>query len=154
MLASVRQEDLGRLRLKQAANIVLPGAGNSAPIRGTITNLGQEFDPETRVMQVRIEAANPGGILRPEMLADAEIPVAGHKPALQVPSDAVQQVNGQDAVFVRAGEGRFQVHPVRVGETKDGKTPVLEGLSAGDSVVVRGSFVLKSQLLKSTLEEE
>jgi membrane fusion protein, heavy metal efflux system len=153
MLASIRQEDLGTLRLNQPASVILPGPGN-APIKGTLTNLGQGFDPETRVMQVRIEVANPNGLLRPEMLADAEFGVGARKPAMLLPSDAVQQVNGQDAVFVRTAADRFQVRPVSVGETKDGNTPILEGVKPGDSVVVRGSFVLKSQLLKSTLEDE
>ena len=70
------------------------------------------------------------------------------------PSDAVQQINGQDSVFVRTAPGRFIVHAVRAGEIQDGKVPILEGLNAGDPVVVNGSFILKSQLLRSTLENE
>ena len=80
--------------------------------------------------------------------------MGGRKPALLVPSDAVQQVNGQDVVFVRTAPDRFAVRPVRVGETSGGKTPILEGIKAGDQVAIRGSFILKSQLLKSTLESE
>ena len=152
MLASVRQEDLGRLREGQAAFVIPPGGQNR--FAGKITNLGQQFNPETRLMQVRIELSNPGNRLRPEMLADAEIPVGGRKATLAVPSDAVQQVNGQDVVFVRTEEGHFAVRPVRVGETSGGRTPVLEGISAGDAVVARGSFILKSQLLKATLESD
>jgi cobalt-zinc-cadmium efflux system membrane fusion protein len=153
MLASVRQEDLGKLRSGQAAAVTLPGEpGLSFP--GRITNLGQQFDPATRVMQVRIELENRNGRLRPEMLANAEIPVGGRRPAVVVPSDAVQQIGDQDVIFVQTAPGRFSVRPVRVGETADGKTPVLEGIQAGEQVAVRGSFVLKSQLLKSTLESE
>lgn len=153
MLASVRQEDLGRLRTGQSAIVTL--AGQDRPrLPGKITNLGQQFDPDTRVMQVRIELANTDGRLRPEMLANAEIPVGGGRPVLDVPSDAVQQVNGQDVVFVRTTSDRFAVRPVRVSETADGKTPVLDGIKAGDQVVIRGSFILKSQLLKATLESE
>ena len=153
MLASVRQEDLGKLRVNQPALVTLPGM-EALRFRGKITNLGQEFDPTTRVMQVRIELGNAGGRLRPEMLANAEIPVGGRKPVLLVPSDAIQQVNGQDVVFVRTAPDRFAVRPVRGGEIMDGKTPILEGIKAGDEVVIRGSFILKSQLLKSTLENE
>src|SRR5581483_2321858 len=67
MLASVRQEDLGRLRTGQSAVVTLPGQ-EGLRFPGKITNLGQQFDPETRVMQVRIELANANGRLRPEML--------------------------------------------------------------------------------------
>jgi multidrug efflux pump subunit AcrA (membrane-fusion protein) len=153
MLASVRQDDLGKLRAGQAAFVTLPGQ-EGIRLPGRITNLGQEFDPETRVMQVRIELNNATNRLRPEMLVNAEIPVGGRRAVLQMPSDAVQQVNGQDVVFVRTAENRFAVRPVRVAETVDGKTPVLEGIQAGDQVVTRGSFILKSQLLKSTLDSE
>ena len=150
VLASVRQEDLANLRVGQTAFVTV---GKSPRLQGRVTNLGQQFDPVTRVMQVRIEIGNPNSALRPEMLADAEIPVGKAKAALVIGSDAVQQVNGQDAVFVRTAPDRFAVRPVTVGETSGGKTTILQGIQAGDSIVVHGSFILKSQLLKASLEE-
>jgi cobalt-zinc-cadmium efflux system membrane fusion protein len=153
MLASVRQEDLNKLRVGQAAFVTLPGL-DAARFPGRITNLGQQFDPSTRVMQVRIELNNPNNRLRPEMLANAEIPVGARKPALLVPSGALQQVDGQDVVFVRTAPDRFAVRPVRIGETSGGKTPVFEGVQPGDQVATRGTFILKSQLLKSSLESD
>ena len=153
MLASVRQDNLGQLRVGQPATVTLPGLGDERFV-GKITNLGQELDPTTRVMQVRIVLNNPGQRLRPEMLANADIPIGQTTSVLTVPSDAVQQINGQDIVFVRTAPDRFTVRPVRVGSTADGKTPVLEGLKAGEQVVVHGSFTLKSHLLRSTMEGE
>jgi membrane fusion protein, heavy metal efflux system len=153
MLASVREEDLGTLRMGQSVTVILPG-DPSFQGRGRITNLGQQFDPETRRMQVRIELNNPNNRLRPEMLAIAEIPVGTAKPGVTVPSDAVQEVNGQNVVFVKTAPDRFAVRVVGVGETSDGRTPILEGLNAGDQVAVHGSYILKSKLLKSTLESE
>ncbi len=153
MLASVSQEDLMKLRPGQNATVTLaPDA--PAHYTGRIANLGQRVDPETRMMQVRIELDNPGERLRPEMLANAEIPAGGAAPVLTVSSDAVQQVNGQDAVFVQTGPDRFSVRPVHTGPTEAGRTQIIEGLRAGELVVVRGSFTLKSHLLKSTLESE
>src|SRR5437588_286620 len=78
MLASVRQENLGEVRLGQPATVALPGAPGHT-FSGKVTNLGQEFDPATWVMQVRIVLANPDNRLRPEMLANAEIPVGERK---------------------------------------------------------------------------
>ena len=43
---------------------------------------------------------------------------------------------------------------METGETADGRTPILDGLKPGEQIVVSGSFVLKSQLLKSTVESE
>ena len=61
---------------------------------------------------------------------------------ITVASDAVQQVNGQDVVFVQAAPERFTVRPVRTGATQAssnqaGRTPILEGLQAGEAVVGR-----------------
>ncbi len=153
MLASVRQEHLAELRVGQPATVVLQGMPGQRFL-GKITNLGQELDSATRVMQVRIVLNNPGNRLRPEMLATAEIPVGERKPVLLVPSDVVQQIDGQDVVFVRTAADRFAVRAIRTGETAGGKTLVVDGLKAGEQIVVRGSFTLKSQLLKSTMESE
>ena len=153
MLASIRAEDLATLRTGQMTSVTLPG---DAVFRasGRITNLGQRFDPETRLMQIRIELNNPNNRLRPEMLAVAEIPSGAARPRVTAPSDAIQQINGQDVVFVKTSADHFVVRPVRTGETSGGRTPLLEGINAGDQIVVHGSFVLKSRLLKSTLESE
>lgn len=153
MLASVHQEDLARLRQGQSATVTLAGMERAA-YRGPISNLGQEFDPATRMMQVRIELNNPNGRLRPEMLADAEIPVGRGRRVIFVASDALQQVNGQDVVFVRTARDHFAMRPVQTGETAAGRTSILQGVQAGDMIAVRGSFILKSQLLKSSLESE
>jgi membrane fusion protein, heavy metal efflux system len=132
--------------------VTLPGFGDER-VSGTISNLGQELDPTARVMSVRIVLNNPGNRLRPEMLINAEIRIGGGTPTLMVPSDAVRQINGQDVVFVRTTPDHFVLRPVRVGRTTDAMTPVLEGLASGEQVVVRGSFVLKSHLLRSTIAE-
>jgi multidrug efflux pump subunit AcrA (membrane-fusion protein) len=153
MLASVRQEDLPGLHLGQSATVILPGEPQQR-FAGKIANLGQEIDRDTRMMQVRIALENPQNRLKPEMLADAEIPLGRSKSVLTIPSDAIQQVNGQDVVFVRTAPDHFAVRAVRVDETSGGQTPVHEGIQAGDRVVVRGSFILKSQLLKATLDSE
>jgi membrane fusion protein, heavy metal efflux system len=151
MLASVRQENLADLRVGQAATVTLPGVPSDR-FEGKITNLGQELDQTTRAMKVRIVLNNLKMKLKPEMLANAEIPVGKNKPTLLVPSDAIQQIDGQDVIFVRTAADRFVIRPVRIGETSEGTTPVFEGLKAGEQIVIRGSFVLKSQLLKSSIE--
>lgn len=153
MLASVRQEQLGRLKVGLQADVTVNGAGDTA-YRGRVSNLGQELDPQTRTMQVRIVLNNAGNRLRPEMLATAAIPVGAAQTTVTVPSDAVQQVDGQDVVFVRLTPERFGVRAVRTGPTSNGVTPILDGLKAGEAVVVKGSFVVKSQLLRASLEEE
>ena len=152
MLASVRQDQLASLRLGQPVRVTVAGV-TATSFQGRIANLGQTLDPQTRTMQVRIVLSNPGNQLRPEMLATAEIPAGVQHSTVVVPSDAIQEVDGQNVVFVRTAADRFAIRAVQTGQSNNGQTPILDGLKANEPVVVRGSFVLKSQLLKATLEE-
>ena len=68
-----------------------------------------------------------------------------------VSQDAVQQVNGQDAVFVRSSADHFMMRPVQVGETAKGMIQILSGIQPGEQVVMHGSFLVKSQLLRSSI---
>lgn len=150
MLASIDAATLAKLKVGETATVSLPDVPG-ATYAGKITNLGQEFDPTTRLIQVRIVITRPDERLRPEMLANAEFAVGDAKPALFVPQEAVQQVNGEDVVFVQTGTERFRVQTVELGEIVNGKVRVLQGLTAGQRVISRGSFVAKSELLKSSI---
>jgi cobalt-zinc-cadmium efflux system membrane fusion protein len=152
MLASMRQDQLGQLHMGQSVRVTVAGVAGQQ-FEGKISNLGQELDPSTRTMAVRIALSNSGNVLRPGMLATAEVPGSARKMTVFVASDAVQQVDGQDVVFVRVAPDRFAVRAVEVAQTTNGQTPILQGLKGDEQVVVRGSFVLKSQLLRAALEE-
>jgi RND family efflux transporter MFP subunit len=150
MLASVDTSTLSKLRLGQTVTVTLPDIPE-APYAGKITNLGQEFDPVTRLMQVRIEVRNPDTRLRPEMLASAEFITGDGIPTVLVPQEALQQVNGEDVVFVRLASDRFKVQTVQIGENVHGKVRILQGLKPSEQVITHGSFIAKSQLLKSSI---
>jgi cobalt-zinc-cadmium efflux system membrane fusion protein len=152
MLASMRQDQLGQLHMGQSVRVTVAGVAGQQ-FEGKISNLGQELDPSTRTMAVRIALSNSGNVLRPGMLATAEVPGNARKMTVFVASDAVQQVDGQDVVFVRVAPDRFAVRAVEVAQTSNGQTPILQGLKGDEQVVVRGSFVLKSQLLRAALDE-
>jgi membrane fusion protein, heavy metal efflux system len=153
MLASVSADRLSQIHIGEPATVVIPDLANRR-FSGRVTNLGQQFDPTTRLIQIRIELDNAGSLLRPEMLATAQLPLGGKAAHLLVSQDAIQQVNGQEVVFVQTGADRFAVHPVRTGETFQNKVQILDGIRAGDRLVTRGSFILKSQLLKSSIDSE
>jgi cobalt-zinc-cadmium efflux system membrane fusion protein len=150
MLASVDAATLSKLHIGQTAAVTLPDEPD-ATYTGKITNLGQEFDPVTRLMQVRIEIRNPDNRLRPEMLSSAEFATGAGTSAVLVPQEAIQQVNGQDVVFVRVAGDRFRVQAVQTGENVRGNARILQGLKPGEQVITHGSFIAKSQLLKSTI---
>jgi RND family efflux transporter MFP subunit len=152
MLASVIEDNLNQLHVGQAATVTLQDTSLNFP--GHVTNLGQQSDPTTRLVPVRIDVVNTNNRLRPEMLATAQIAIGSRKPMLLIAQDAIQQVNGSDVVFVRGAPDRFDVHPVRRGVAVGGRVQILEGVQAGDPIVTRGSFIVKSQLLKSSFQGE
>ncbi len=154
MLASVRQEDLGKLRVGQTAYVTLPGQ-EGLRFAGKITNLGQQFDPETRVMQVRIELANANGTACGRRCwRTRKFRWASGKPALLV-SFRCRAADQRPGCRLRADRaGPFAVRPVQRRRNRgrqDSGARRAQGWRAGR---VRGSFILKSQLLKSTLESE
>lgn len=153
VIASINEKDIAEMHAGQRAMVFITGFPNDH-FTGKLANLGEEFDPVTRAMRVRIDLNNPGIRLRPEMLASVQIEARGSKPQLTIPLDAVQQVNDQDVVFTKKSDDRFEVRPVRISEPVNGRVVVMDGLKPGDMVVTRGAFVVKSQLLKSSLESE
>jgi len=67
-----------------------------------------------------------------------------------IPDEAVQLIGDRTVVFMpKEGEpGHFEARDIKVGGVVDGYQRVLGGLAAGDRVVTKGSFTLKTQLLK------
>jgi cobalt-zinc-cadmium efflux system membrane fusion protein len=153
MIAQVGEEGLARLRAGMAVDVFVQAFPGRA-FRGRIARLGDELDPTTRTVKARVDLTNPSGQLKPEMYAAAELNLGGTRPAVFVPEDAVQEVNNHPAVFIEKSRGRFEARPVETGRLINGRVEITSGVSAGEQVVTKGSFVLKSQLLKASLAEE
>lgn len=151
MIAAVNEENFGKLRVGMGVKIRVQAYPDQV-FSGRIVRFGEQLDAETRTVQARVELANPSGRLKPEMYATGEISLAGTESAVFVPQAAVQQVNGQPTVFVQKGADRFEARLVEAGRSLDGQIRIIEGLGAGERVVVEGSYILKSQLLKGSLE--
>jgi cobalt-zinc-cadmium efflux system membrane fusion protein len=153
MLASVPERHLGQLRVGAAARVMVQAEpGRSFPAR--VAYVADRLDPATRTLEVRLELANPRGALKPEMYATAEIPLGGARNGIFVPSAAIQSVGGAEAVFVETGQGRYTMRPVQTGRALDGSVEIVDGLAAGERVVTTGAFLVKSQMLRSSLVEE
>jgi cobalt-zinc-cadmium efflux system membrane fusion protein len=70
------------------------------------------------------------------------------------PLAALQNVDGQEILFVPEGESSFRARRVQVGRHSDSVVEIVSGLQAGEKVVVAGAFRLKSELLKAQMIEE
>jgi cobalt-zinc-cadmium efflux system membrane fusion protein len=152
-LAAVQEEFLAKLRPGMPARVSVQAyPGRTFP--GRVSKIEEKLDPETRTVQVRVDIKNDAGLLKPEMYSTVELDAGASEKALLVPQEAIQDVNQQSVVFVLAAPGRFAVRPVETGRTLGALVQVSRGLAKGDRVVARGSFILKSQLLRSSLSEE
>jgi membrane fusion protein, heavy metal efflux system len=120
--------------------------------QGRITGRAQDFDPQTRNIGIRATVLSPSQVLKPGLgvLAKAE---TGGAPVLTVPTKAIQQIEQKDVVFVQKGD-TYQLKNVTVGERTPQRVEIRQGLETGEKVVSEGSFVLKSELLKSSLGGE
>jgi cobalt-zinc-cadmium efflux system membrane fusion protein len=123
----------------------LPGKN----LRGRVALVGKEVSRESRTIPVRIEIANPGGVLRPGMSASAAVPVgAAEGTMLTVPVAAVQRVRNEWCVFLPKESGVYEIRKIGRGRDLGNEVEVLSGLQAGEKIVVDGAFLLKSQAEK------
>jgi RND family efflux transporter MFP subunit len=112
--------------------------------RARVTGIPPQFDPQTRTMKVRLEAANPGYSLRPDMFVDLDIPVRRPR-AVTVPAEAVLDTGTRKTVFVDRGEGRFEPRAVETGIRMGDRVEIVRGLAPGESIVVSGNFLVDSE---------
>jgi len=152
MIAAANEVDLSKLRPGQAVRIEVR-AYPDREFSGRILQLGEQLDPTTRTLQIRILVPNPQGLLKPEMYATTRVPQVGKRAVLLVPEEAIQDINGVPAVFVRRSPTEFEPRAVKTGRHMNGDAEITDGLNAGDAVVVKGSFLLKSQLMRRAIEE-
>jgi cobalt-zinc-cadmium efflux system membrane fusion protein len=152
MMAAVSEEHLDRPR-RHACHVTVQAHPNRV-FPGRISRLSEALDPATRTIQARIDLANPQSLLKPEMYANAEIILPGSRDAIFIAETAIQELKGHAAVFVRKSATLFDARPIETGRSSGGLIEVTSGLGPGDQVVTRGGFILKSQLLKSSLTED
>ena len=153
LIASVGEQHLPSIRTGAVARVEIPTLEGRV-FTGRVDRVGEEMDPQTRTAEVWITIAAAGQALKPEGYANVEIATGGSRAGILIPSEAVQDIQGTSAVFVETGTRQYTMRAVSLGEKNGPRVEVLLGLRPGDRVVVKGSFLLKSQLLKSSLESE
>jgi membrane fusion protein, copper/silver efflux system len=120
---------------------------------GKVALVYPHLNPSTRTVRVRIELANSGFLLRPDMYAEAEIDTGSGQAVLSVPDSAVIDSGDRQLVIVDKGEGRFEPRPVRLGRRGVGYVEIREGIADGDSVVTSANFLIDAESnLKSALK--
>ncbi len=103
-----------------------------------------QFDQATRTLKVRLEADNPGYILRPDMFVDVELSI-NLPPAITVPADAVLDSGLKKTVFVDLGNGLFEPREVETGWRLGNQIEITKGLKVGERIAMSGTFLIDSE---------
>ncbi|OIR12426.1 cation efflux system protein CusB precursor [mine drainage metagenome] len=144
LLADVFEQDLALVHVGQTVNISVDAYPNKA-LSGKVAYIYPTISPETRTAKVRIELANSGGILRPDMYASMQLMSGHNSKVLAVPDSAIIDSGTRQIVLIQLAEGLFEPREIKVGMHSDGYTEVLEGLGEGETVVVRANFLIDAE---------
>lgn len=151
VVGNVPEKDVQFISRDQKVDVIV-SAYPHAIFPGTITYVSDVLDPATRTMRLRVTVPNPGHMLKPEMFATVRVYAAPNPDALTIPLAAVQNGPNGKMAFVRRGEREFEVRTVTLGLERGELVTVAEGLSEGEPVVTRGSFMLKSEMERHKIE--
>jgi cobalt-zinc-cadmium efflux system membrane fusion protein len=103
-------------------------------------------------MSLRVTVPNPDRLLKPEMFAIISVLAASSPDVLSVPLAAVQDGPSGTMVFVQREPGTFEPRPIKLGNEEGDVIRVLDGVKAGEQVVTKGSFALKSEMERHKIE--
>jgi Cu(I)/Ag(I) efflux system membrane fusion protein len=139
IVANIYEDDLARVHVGQALEAVTTAYPDDT-FSGFVSRISPGVDPSTHTLQVRCEVKNPGGKLKPEMLARVRI-VTNPGYALVVPMEALVFDTNDYYVYVDLGGGKYDRRKVEIGSWKEqGSARVTSGLKAGERVVVSESI--------------
>lgn len=149
--ANLRDEELSILRKaggQLVADVLLP---EGETLRGRVDLTSGTVDEETRNFRARVVLDNPGAVLRPGMFATVKMLVPGKSDGLAVPKAAVLTDEGRPFVFIHKEKEYWIRRPVTAGREIGGLVEIVEGLQPGQKILTDGSFVAKSDVLRSKM---
>lgn len=148
---NVFQKDLPLIHTGQK---VIVSAGYGIPDTTVrIDYVSPMVNEKTHTAFARIVLPNEHRIWRPGLFVTGRLVVDEVAAAVAVDKSSLQKLAGQTVVFVRTVKG-FRAQPVKTGRGNVAQIEILQGLTAGQEYVSKGSFSLKAEALKSTIADE
>jgi len=135
ILCDVYENDLANVHVGETAETRLVAYPDKV-LNGKISNIGPILDPNIRTAKVRVEVANPGGLMRVGMFANATFHGQKKERMAVLPASAILHLHDRDWVYVPAGDKKFRRVEVKAGATLPDKMQlVLSGVEPGQPVV-------------------
>ena len=143
LYVDIYEKDIAGIKPGQQV-VVTSGAYPGETFNGQVTFINPILDDATRTVKVRVEMANPGGKLKPNMFVNAmiQIPLGD---SLLIPESSILDTGSRQIVFVAQSEDTFVRRDVVIGQYADGYVQILSGLQPGETVVTAAAFLIDSQ---------
>jgi cobalt-zinc-cadmium efflux system membrane fusion protein len=142
VLANVYQGDLAAVR--SGDDVVVQNDAYPGNFHGRISYVSPALDPNTRTLQARIVVDNPGEKLKRDMYCTVTVTAGSIANAIVVPDSSVlRDDNNQPFVYLAVGANQFGRRDVEIGQSLNGQTQILKGISPGEKVVANGSLFLQ-----------
>jgi membrane fusion protein, copper/silver efflux system len=125
--------------------VVRPRGLAGRTFEGRITLIYPQVARDTRTTRVRIELANPEGLLLPDMYVDVVIASGSGGTVVAVAESAVIDSGTRQVVIIDRGEGKFEPREVKTGARGGGYVEIREGLAADERVVVSANFLIDAE---------
>lgn len=109
---------------------------------GRLTTLDNQIDTTTGALRVRARFDNPGEQLFPNQFVNVRLTLQTLPGALSVPVDVVQFGNQGNYVYV-VRDGKAHIQTVKLGASASDRVQVVDGLQAGEQVVLEGMDSLR-----------
>ncbi len=150
VVANVLEKDIPLLKLGMKATIRTE-AYPEKMFEGKVARINKALELATRTLQAEIYIPNPNRTLKPGMFARLEVVLSEKPKTLVIPKNAVVEERGSKSTFVVKGSQAFRT-PIVTGFEEDPFVEILEGVSEGDPVVVRGQELLKDRSMVRVIE--
>ncbi|MDF1583345.1 MAG: efflux RND transporter periplasmic adaptor subunit [Methyloprofundus sp.] len=144
VLVDIYEYELPWVKQGDAVEMQLAGVPGKT-FKGQLAYIYPYAQAKTRTIKVRLVFDNPDLLLKPEMFAEVTIQAGTQLNAIVIPSEAVIRSGARNQVFVVRSPGKFTPRQVTLGLASDGKVAILEGLQAGEQIVVSAQFLLDSE---------
>jgi Cu(I)/Ag(I) efflux system membrane fusion protein len=141
------EQDLPWIRIGQKVNVTLPSLPGRV-VTGVVKFIDPNLEEATRSAKVRVELENPlvdgRRLFANRVYADGVVHLEVPE-VLAVPRTAVMQTGPEAVAFVDEGGGGYARRVLKLGWRGDTLVEVLDGLAAGDKVVVNGNLLIDGQ---------
>ncbi len=135
----------------KTAKALVKVAAFKDPVAGTVDLIGSEVNRATRTVKVRVQVRNERGRLKPGMFATVTVELPASAKTAIVPRSAVLSDEGCNFAFQHFRDDLWLRRNVVVGKTRDDMVEIASGLTPGATVVCKGGFLFKSDVLREKM---